>query len=257
MPAGLAVSPDGYTLDLRTPVVEASRRGRAGTRDRGARRSSGHRLHDRARQGAAPRRSSAATSPATPTSTRHATPTACGPSRRRRCRPARTGCSPTSSRPAATASPWAPTSPSPATTGPSPLPAPSDRRSVDGFDVSFDGELVAGTESELTVTVTRDGEPVTDLQPYLGALGHLVAIRDGDLAYLHVHPLDEADGVGRAAGAVRRRGADRRHLRAVLRLLPRRRGPHRDDHRRPPTTASATHRTAPTRHRASHDSHGG
>ena len=31
--------------------------------------------------------------------------------------------------------------------------------------------------------------------PYLGARGHLVALRDGDLAYLHVHPLaDEADG---------------------------------------------------------------
>ena len=76
------------------------------------------------------------------------------------------------------------------------LPAPANETRVDGFDVSFDGELVAGTESELTVTVTRDGEPVTDLQPYLGALGHLVAIRDGDLAYLHVHPLDEADGPG-------------------------------------------------------------
>ena len=37
---------------------------------------------------------------------------------------------------------------------------------------------------------------MTDLQPYLGALGHLVAIRNGDLAYLHVHPLDEADGPG-------------------------------------------------------------
>jgi hypothetical protein len=30
--------------------------------------------------------------------------------------------------------------------------------------------------------------PVTDLQPYLGAYGHLVALRSGDLAYLHVHP---------------------------------------------------------------------
>jgi hypothetical protein len=29
---------------------------------------------------------------------------------------------------------------------------------------------------------------VTDLQPYLGAYGHLVALREGDLAYLHVHP---------------------------------------------------------------------
>ena len=29
---------------------------------------------------------------------------------------------------------------------------------------------------------------MTDLQPYLGAFGHLVALRSGDLAYLHVHP---------------------------------------------------------------------
>jgi hypothetical protein len=29
---------------------------------------------------------------------------------------------------------------------------------------------------------------VTDLQPYLAAYGHLVALRQGDLAYLHVHP---------------------------------------------------------------------
>ncbi len=75
-------------------------------------------------------------------------------------------------------------------------PAPSTTTSVDGYDITFDGVLVAGTESELTVTVTRDGAPVTDLQPYLGALGHLVAIRDGDLAYLHVHPLDATDGPG-------------------------------------------------------------
>ena len=60
----------------------------------------------------------------------------------------------------------------------------------------FEGELVAGTESELTLTVSRDGQPVMDLEPYLGALGHLVAIREGDLAYLHVHPLDETEGAG-------------------------------------------------------------
>ncbi len=76
------------------------------------------------------------------------------------------------------------------------VPAPSTEAVVDGFDVSFDGQLIAGTESELTVTVLTGGEPVTDLQPYLGSLGHLVAIRDGDLAYLHVHPLDETDGPG-------------------------------------------------------------
>jgi hypothetical protein len=72
----------------------------------------------------------------------------------------------------------------------SPAPRTSTRTAVvDGFEVQIDGELVPGRTSELAVTVTRDGEPVDDLEPYLGALGHLVAIRDGDLAYLHVHPL--------------------------------------------------------------------
>ncbi|RNB46920.1 hypothetical protein EDM22_13045 [Agromyces tardus] len=59
--------------------------------------------------------------------------------------------------------------------------------------VELDGELAAGASSELTFTVTRDGEPVTTLEPYLGAYGHLVALRDGDLAYLHVHPMGEPD----------------------------------------------------------------
>jgi Cu2+-exporting ATPase len=84
----------------------------------------------------------------------------------------------------------------PGTYEPQPLAAASTTATVDGYEVSFEGELAAGTESELTVTVRRDGRPVTDLQPYLGALGHLVAIRDGDLAYLHVHPLDETAGAG-------------------------------------------------------------
>lgn len=59
---------------------------------------------------------------------------------------------------------------------------------VAGYRVTVEGDLVPGTDSRLTLTVTRDGKPVTDLQPYLGSYGHLVALRDGDLAYLHVHP---------------------------------------------------------------------
>jgi hypothetical protein len=59
---------------------------------------------------------------------------------------------------------------------------------VDGYTVTLDGELTAGSDSKLTLDVSRDGKPVTDLQPYLGAYGHLVALRGGDLAYLHVHP---------------------------------------------------------------------
>jgi hypothetical protein len=59
---------------------------------------------------------------------------------------------------------------------------------VDGYTVTLDGDLVPGGTSPLRLTVARDGAPVTDLQPYLGAYGHLVVLRQGDLAYLHVHP---------------------------------------------------------------------
>ncbi|PUA81273.1 hypothetical protein [Nocardioides currus] len=76
-----------------------------------------------------------------------------------------------------------------------PAPAtPSRTARVDDYTVTLDGDLVAGAASDLTVTVTRDGEPVTDLEPYLGAYGHLVALRDGDLAYLHVHPEESGPG---------------------------------------------------------------
>lgn len=71
---------------------------------------------------------------------------------------------------------------------------------VDGFDVSVEGDLVAGTASELTMTVTREGQPVTELEPYLGAFGHLVALRHGDLAYLHAHPQGDEPQAGETSG---------------------------------------------------------
>jgi hypothetical protein len=62
-----------------------------------------------------------------------------------------------------------------------PLPAPASSADVDGFHVTL------AREKELRFTVTRGGRPVT-VEPYLGAQGHLVALREGDLAFLHVHP---------------------------------------------------------------------
>ncbi|WP_410660447.1 hypothetical protein [Amycolatopsis sp. lyj-112] len=70
---------------------------------------------------------------------------------------------------------------------------PSRVANVDGYQVRLDGELAPGRSSKVTLTVTKDGREVTDLQPYLGAYGHLVALRGGDLAYLHVHPDGEPD----------------------------------------------------------------
>jgi hypothetical protein len=64
---------------------------------------------------------------------------------------------------------------------------------VDGYTVSLTGDLVSGEHSTLKLSVAKDERPVADLQPYLGAYGHLVALRGGDLAYLHVHPDGEPD----------------------------------------------------------------
>ena len=83
---------------------------------------------------------------------------------------------------------------------PAPATEPVTETTVDGFDVSVEGDLTAGEASQLTMTVTRDGEPVTELEPYLGAFGHLVALRDGDLAYLHVHPHGDEPQAGETSG---------------------------------------------------------
>lgn len=70
---------------------------------------------------------------------------------------------------------------------PRPLPAAATETTVDGFTVSYAGTPSIGATQPLTFSVARDGAPAA-LEPYLGASGHLVTLRDGDLAYLHTHP---------------------------------------------------------------------
>jgi hypothetical protein len=74
-----------------------------------------------------------------------------------------------------------------------PLPDPETTAVSDGgYDVRLDaGDARPGQEADLRFTITRDGVPV-QTEPYLGAGGHLVALRDGDLAFLHVHPADDS-----------------------------------------------------------------
>ena len=64
------------------------------------------------------------------------------------------------------------------------LPAPATTASTGRYDVALHEH-----DGELRFEVTRGRVPVDDLQPYLGARGHLVMLRAGDLAYEHVHPL--------------------------------------------------------------------
>lgn len=86
---------------------------------------------------------------------------------------------------------------------PADVPAPARTATVDGYTVSLEGTLKPGTSSRVTLTVSRNGKPVTDLEPYLAAYGHLVVLRTGDLAYLHVHPEGEpGDGKTSAGPAI-------------------------------------------------------
>jgi len=69
------------------------------------------------------------------------------------------------------------------------LPAPRDMALADGYAVSLHRH-----GGELSFAIRRGGVAVADLQPYLGAYGHLVVLREGDLAYRHVHPVSSPRG---------------------------------------------------------------
>jgi hypothetical protein len=70
-----------------------------------------------------------------------------------------------------------------------PVPlTPSRVAEVDGYQVRLDGDLVPGAPEQVFATVSRDGAPVTDLEPLDGAFGSLAALRAGDLVPARVHP---------------------------------------------------------------------
>lgn len=70
-----------------------------------------------------------------------------------------------------------------------PVQHPKKVAEVDEYSVVLSGETIAGGTSRLYLAVMRDDQPVTDLEPYLGTTGHLVMLREGDLAYLPVSPV--------------------------------------------------------------------
>ncbi|EFM12216.1 conserved hypothetical protein [Paenibacillus curdlanolyticus YK9] len=65
---------------------------------------------------------------------------------------------------------------------------------IDGKKVSLDFDsLQANKEVNMTFHMTdaQTNKPVTDLQPYLGAVGHVVILSEDAENYLHVHPTEE------------------------------------------------------------------
>ena len=80
-------------------------------------------------------------------------------------------------------------------TKPTPLPAAAASTQVDGYTLKLDTtQVMAGMDNPLTVTVSKNGTPVTDLQPYLDTYAHLTALHEGDLAFTHLHPRGAVNG---------------------------------------------------------------
>ncbi len=76
------------------------------------------------------------------------------------------------------------------------VPQPSTLARVDEYTVMLEGDVIAGGVSRLYANVLRNDDPITNLQPYLGAPGHLVMLREGDMAYVHVSPLPDSGSKG-------------------------------------------------------------
>lgn len=67
-------------------------------------------------------------------------------------------------------------------------------RTVNGKTVTLSYDhLMAGMDVNLTFHIVdeKTKQPVTDLQPYLGAVGHVVILSADAEQYLHVHPTEE------------------------------------------------------------------
>ena len=81
---------------------------------------------------------------------------------------------------------------------PQPLPAPARTDNAgDGYEVTLEaGVPASGGVAPVTFEVKRNGEPLDSIESYLGADGHLVALREHDQAFLHTHPEGEPGGPG-------------------------------------------------------------
>lgn len=81
-----------------------------------------------------------------------------------------------------------------------PIPTePFATTTLDGYGVSAEDDLVAAESTDLRMTGSCDGEPVTELEPSLGAFGHLV-----------MDVTDRIPGLAERAAGLRQRMNDER-----------------------------------------------
>lgn len=78
-----------------------------------------------------------------------------------------------------------------------PLEAGPRTQTVNGVTITLEGDAVADRTSRMHFSFTdaATGEPVSDLQPYLSAAGHVVVLKDDGRGFAHEHAeAEDADG---------------------------------------------------------------
>ena len=76
-------------------------------------------------------------------------------------------------------------------------------RNFDDYQIALNPQEVGvGKTSYMTFSIrdSRTGQLITDLEPYLGAFGHLVIVSEDTKEYLHVHPSEEIRDTRRRGG---------------------------------------------------------
>ncbi|MEV6299191.1 hypothetical protein AB0M02_07280 [Actinoplanes sp. NPDC051861] len=68
------------------------------------------------------------------------------------------------------------------------LPDPVRAAATAGFTVGYEGTPATASTQPLLMTVRDGAGKPAAVEPYLGAFGHLVVLRQGDVGYVHVHP---------------------------------------------------------------------
>lgn len=73
---------------------------------------------------------------------------------------------------------------------------------------TFPKDTKKQTEVTFAIDIAKDGKPVTNLEQYLGALGHSVILKEGTLDFIHTHALEATGNTMTEGHAMQGSGQD-------------------------------------------------